>query len=203
MDIATNIDVPTLIDLLRNRRSVLAKNMSQPGPDASGLNLILEAGIRVPDHGKIGPWRIKVLDKVAQAMLGDLFAVHFASRYPNVSGKRIELERLRPQKAPILIVVSSNLNSEHSVPEVEQLLSCGAVCMNLLNASEALGYAAQWLTGWPAYDDSIKQALGIPIDQHIVGFIYIGTATKPAAERDRPSRDSVVSYLKTIPVGSQ
>lgn len=188
------------IDLLRRRRSVVVKNMRDPGPTAEELDLILEAGIRVPDHGKIGPWRLQVLNKSAQAMLGDVFAKVFFERIPDANDKQVEFERDRPQRAPVLIVVSSQINREHSVPESEQMLSCGAVCMNLLNAASALGYAAQWLTEWPAYNSSVKQALGVAEDQHIVGFIYVGTANEPPSERVRPAIDSVVSRPEAIPV---
>lgn len=188
------------IDLLRRRRSVVVKNMRDPGPTQEELDLILETGIRVPDHGKIGPWRFQVLNKKTQAMLGDVLAKVFAARIPDANEKQIEFERDRPQRAPVLIVVSSQINREHTVPESEQILSCGAVCMNLLNAATALGYAAQWLTEWPAYNNSVKQALGIAEDQEIVGFIYVGTASEAPSERIRPAVESVVSYPDAIPV---
>ena len=188
------------IELLRRRRSVVVKNMCEPGPGAEELDLILDAGIRVPDHGKIGPWRLQVLNKPAQAMLGDVYAEEFAGRIPDANDKQIEFERDRPQRAPVLIVVSSNVNREHTVPEFEQMLSCGAVCMNLLNAATSLGYAAQWLSEWPAYNNNVKRALGVAEDQHIVGFIYVGSATEPPSERVRPTVETVVSYPKTIPI---
>lgn len=200
MDTAASLEANPTIELLRKRRSVVAKNMGEPGPGREELDLILEAAIRVPDHGKIGPWRFQVLDKAAQAMLGEVLAAEFKARIPDVNEKQIEFERERPQRAPTLIVVSSNVNREHSVPEFEQMLSCGAVCMNLLNAAVALGYAAQWLTEWPAYNDAVKQALGVPADQHIVGLMYIGTALEAPSERVRPDLATAVSYPDVIPV---
>ncbi|WP_322097412.1 nitroreductase [Pelagibius sp. Alg239-R121] len=200
MDTIVNSSAKQSIELLRSRRSVVAKNMSEPGPTSEELELILEAGIRVPDHGKIGPWRLQVLDKSAQAMLGDVLANEFKARIPDANDAQIEFERLRPQRAPTLIVVSSNVNKEHSVPEFEQLLSCGAVCMNLLNAAAALGYAAQWLTEWPAYNNNVKHALGVTGDQHIVGLMYFGTAVEPPSERVRPDAGTVVSYPDAIPL---
>ncbi len=188
------------IDLLRTRRSVVANSLGEPGPDKAELELILSAGIRVPDHGKIGPWRLQVLDKQAQAMLGDILAAEFLAAYPEANEKQVAFERNRPQRAPSLIVVSTRLKRAHKIPEIEQLLSCGAVCTNLLNASVALGYAAQWLTEWPAYNATVKAALGIPEDQHLVGFIYIGTAAEAPGERVRPGLDAVVDYPETIPV---
>ncbi len=199
-DTVIDTSAQSTIDLLRRRRSVVVKNMCEPGPGQEELDLILEAGIRVPDHGKIGPWRLQVLNKPAQAMLGDVFASEFSGRIPDANDKQVEFERERPQRAPLLIVVSSQVNREHSVPESEQILSCGAVCMNLLNAAAALGYAAQWLTEWPAYNNNVKQALGVADDQEIVGFIYIGSAVEAPGERVRPTIDTVVSYPDAIPV---
>lgn len=190
---------PPSIEPLLRRRSVVAKNLIEPGPSDHELDLILKAGIRVPDHGKIGPWRLQVLLKPAQAKLGDLYAEVYAAANPDARDDQILAERERPKRAPILIVVSSRLHREHKIPEIEQLLSCGAVCQNLLNAATLLGYAAQWLTEWPAYDERIKQALGVPADQHIIGFVSIGSAAEPPNERPRPDFDDVVSYVTDLP----
>ncbi|TQV70320.1 nitroreductase family protein [Denitrobaculum tricleocarpae] len=200
MDTATGSEANSTLELLRKRRSVVANNIGEPGPTRAELDLILEAAIRVPDHGKIGPWRLQVLSKAAQAMLGDVLAAEFKARIPEANDKQVEFERQRPQRAPVLIVVSSNVNREHSVPESEQMLSCGAVCMNLLNAAVAMGYAAQWLTEWPAYNDTVKQALGVSADQHIVGLMYVGTAAEAPGERVRPDLATAVSYPEVIPV---
>lgn len=198
-DAMKTVTNPT-IDLLRTRRSVVANGLGEPGPDRAELEQILTAGIRVPDHGKIGPWRLQVLGKKAQASLGDILAQLFLATYPQANEKQVAFERNRPQRAPTLIVVSSRLNRQHKVPEIEQLLSCGAVCTNLLNASVALGYSAQWLTEWPAYNETVKSALGVPEDQHLVGFIYIGTAAEAPGERVRPELEAVVDYPDALPV---
>ena len=187
------------LETLLKRRSVVAKNLSDPGPDHDELTSLLTAGIRVPDHGKIGPWRLQVLKKPAQARLGDVFAERFRVLHQDASDDQVEFERLRPQRAPVLIVVSSRVDRARQVPEIEQLMSCGAVCQNLLNASVLLGYAAQWLTEWPAFDEAVKSALSVPEDQHLIGFIYIGTAVEPPNERPRPGLDDVVSFPETLP----
>lgn len=193
---------PSAIETLLQRRSVVAKNIREPGPSDHELDMILKAGIRVPDHGKIGPWRLQILEKPVQAMLGEVLATLFSGENADVREDQIEAERARPSRAPVLIVVSSRLQRDHKIPEVEQLLSCGAVCQNILNAATLLGFAAQWLTEWPAYDDRVKQALGIPLDQHIIGFISIGTASEPPNERPRPDFESVVSFPTTLPFPS-
>ncbi|MEL6961971.1 MAG: nitroreductase [Pseudomonadota bacterium] len=187
-----------LTPLIR-RRSVVAKHLAEPGPDDEMLQRILATGVRVPDHGKLGPWRLQVLGKPAQVELGDVFADVYADVHPDAREDQVAFERARPTRAPVLIVVSSRLHREHKIPEVEQLLSCGAVCQNLLNAATLVGFGAQWLTEWPAYDDRIKHALGIQANQHIVGFIYIGTPVEPPKERTRPEFAAVVSMLDELP----
>lgn len=191
---------PSAIESLLKRRSVVAKNLTEPGPDDHELDAILKTGLRVPDHGKIGPWRLQVLKKPAQAMLGDVFAKAFAASNLGARSDQVDIERQRPQRAPILIVVSSRLHREHKIPAIEQLLSCGAVCQNLLNAATLHGYAAQWLTEWPAYDNHVKEALGVPLDQDIIGFISIGSAIEPPNERPRPDFQAIVSFPDRIPL---
>lgn len=182
------------IDLLLTRRSVVVKDMVGPGPDAAELEKILTAGIRVPDHGKIGPWRIQVLHEKGQAALGEVFARRFAEIHGDeATEKMIAFERARPSRAPVLLVVTADLHPDHKIPLIEQQLSGGAVCMNLLNAAHALGYVAQWLTEWPAFDAGVKEALGHRPETDIIGFIYIGSAASAPQERTRPDLATVVS----------
>ena len=182
------------IDLLLKRRSVVAANITEPGPDAAALETILRAATRVPDHGKLAPWRIQVLHKDGQKRLGDLFADLFAKEIPEANEKQIEFERQRPQRAPVLLVITSKVIKPHKIPELEQLLSGGAVCTNMLIAANALGFCAQWLTEWPAYRPEITRALGHdPESDQIIGFVYIGTPAEPPTERLRPALEDVVS----------
>lgn len=184
----------SLLDVLLTRRSIVAKNLGEPGPDGPMLEKILRAGLRVPDHGKLGPWRLQVLSRPAQADLGDVFAAAYTDDHPEAREEQIAFERLRPQRAPVLIVVSSRLRRGHKIPEIEQLLSCGAVCQNLLNAATIAGYGAQWLTEWPAYDQRVKEALDVPPDDHIIGFVSIGTPVEPPSERPRPAFEEIVTF---------
>lgn len=189
----------TSLDSLMARRSVVAKHLGEPGPDDRALDTILRIGVRVPDHGKLGPWRLQVLQKPAQAELGDVFASAYADDNPEARDDQIAFERARPARAPVLVAVSSRLHRNHKIPEIEQLLSCGAVCQNLLNAAALLGFGAQWLTEWPAYDRQVKAALGVPENDHIVGFVYIGTPIEAPNERPRPAFDDVVRYENRLP----
>lgn len=181
------------LDLLRNRRSVTAKNLTEPGPSEEQLKTIIEAGLRVPDHGKLGPWRILTLDKSAQATLGDVFAKLFAEAYPEATEAQIAFERDRPQRAPCLIIVMSTPIDNGRIPIIEQTLSAGAVCQNMLLAAHASGFAAQWLSEWPAYNAEVRATLGFGEDAEIAGMIYIGTPTEPPKERGRPAYEAVVS----------
>lgn len=182
------------IDLLTTRRSSLVRNLADPGPNGDDLNRILEAGMRVPDHGKIGPWRIQVITKPGQAALGELCATLYQEEHgERANAKMVAFERDRPSRAPILLVVTANIQVPHNIPELEQRLSGGALCMNILNAAHALGYGAQWLTEWPAFKDEVKRMLGHDPSVDIIGFIYIGTSTQEPKARDRPALETVVS----------
>ena len=183
------------IDLLLTRRSALAMNLSEPGPDDGSLDKILRAGIRVPDHGRTEPWRIQVLRKDAQRALAEVCVEIFTRENPAAAEVQIEFERERPQRSPVLLIVTSHPRPEKfaKVPEIEQILSSAAVCQNILIATEALGYNAQWVTDWLAYHPEVRVALGHQAATKIVGFINIVTASEPPTERPRPEFEAIVS----------
>ncbi|MDF1794361.1 MAG: nitroreductase [Thalassobaculaceae bacterium] len=188
---------PDTLDLLLTRRSVVAKNLGAPGPDAAALQKIIAAGLRVPDHGKIGPWRVQVLHGEGQAALGDVLASVFLADNPDAEERLVELERQRPQRCPVLLAVTSRIDPLHpKIPELEQRLSGGALCQNILVAAHASGFAAQWLTEWCAFHPAVKEALGHSAETDIIGFIYIGTPTEAPTERGRPAYEDVVSEWK-------
>ena len=183
------------IELLLNRRSVVAKSITEPGPSDAELETILLTGLRVPDHGRCSPWRIQIIDKEGQRALGDVCATVFKRDNPDASDDDIEFERNRLQRAPTLLAVTRYPNYERAakVPLMEQELSGGALCQNILNGAHAVGYSAQWLTEWPAYASEIKVALGHDPKIDIIGLIYIGTAVEPPTERSRASLEDVVT----------
>ena len=197
---AVNVIDQGPLAMLASRRSPLAAQLRDPGPEGETLRRLLEVGCRVPDHGRLTPWRLQVIGHAAQAALGELFVAEFRKTEPDATAERLELERVRPRRSPVLVVVSSRIDHASVIPEVEQLLSCGNVCLNLLHAATALGYGGQWVTNWPAYNGAVKAALGVPLDQHIVGFVHIGTPRTAPAERPRPVLDDVVSFVETLPV---
>tara|TARA_B100000676_G_scaffold308401_1_gene369101 strand:- start:3700 stop:4329 length:630 start_codon:yes stop_codon:yes gene_type:complete len=194
-----NITDGTPLDFLASRRSVLASRMEEPGPSQQQLDQMLEIAVRVPDHGRMTPWVLQIVSPAAQIELGELFVEEFRKIEPDAKDERVDLERVRPQRSPVLVVVSSRtVPDRDGVPPVEQLLSAGNVCFNLLHAATAMGFAAQWVTNWPSYNDRIKASLGIPTSEHLVGFIHIGTPKGPPSERQRPVMAEVVETIDSL-----
>ncbi len=182
------------VDLLLRRRSVVVANQTEPGPSPEDLETILRCAIRVPDHAKLSPWRIQVVQGEAQVKLGEVCAEVYKKRDPDASAERLQVERERPQRAPLLLIVSTKIESER-IPRWEQILSGGALCQNILVAATALGYASQWLSEWVNYDADVKAHLGVSPADEILGFFYLGTASEQPKERPRPELEEVVSYL--------
>ncbi|MEM7125934.1 MAG: nitroreductase [Chloroflexota bacterium] len=183
------------IGLLLTRRSLVAAKHCEPGPSAEELDIILRCATRVPDHAKLTPWHIQVVQGDARQNLGNLFAEVYRANNPGVTPEKIEQERNRPLRSPLILIVSTKIESEERIPRWEQILSGGAVCQNILIAATALGYASQWLSEWPNYDDTVKGSLNIAPSDEILGFMYIGSATEKPKERPRPTLEDVVSYL--------
>lgn len=173
------------IEALLSRRSVKAALLKDPAPTQEELTQILTIATRVPDHGKLAPWRIKLFDKSAQSVLGEQIGQRFAALNPDATEQQIAFEKQKICRAPLLAVVLY-VPQLGRIPEWEQQLSCGAVCMNLLHACHALGYGANWLTEWPAFDDEINKLLGCGEHDRIAGFIYIGSYDDKPEDRPRP-----------------
>jgi nitroreductase len=178
------------------RRSVPSRLLSEPGPSPEQLYRLLSAAVRVPDHGKLTPWRFLKIEGDTRLRLGTKLAERSRERDPNAPEAAVEKDRLRFSFAPVIVAVIARVTPEHKVPEIEQLLSGGAVCFALLQAAQAEGFGAQWLTGWPAYDPVIKHLLGVTENERVLGFIHIGTAREPAPERVRPDPNDLLSELR-------
>ena len=181
------------IEFLLKRRSITVRNMVGPGPSDDDLETILRAGIRVPDHGKIGPWRFILLKGDSRIRFSDRVAEAYRKANPDAIEEQVEIEHERFQRAPVVIAVVSRTIASHKIPVWEQQLSSGAACMNMLNAAQALGYAAQWITEWPAYNDDVAAALGLAENERVAGFVYLGSVANPPEERDRPDLGDIVS----------
>lgn len=183
----------SLLQTLDARRSVPSKQLGDPGPDHPTLMRMLESAVRVPDHGKLVPFRFIRIAGDARLALGEKLVERTLQLDPEAPEAVIEKDRQRFSYAPLIIAVVARLTPGHKVPEQEQLLSAGSVCFALLQAAQACGFGAQWLTGWMAYDDAIAKVLGLEAEEKIVGFIHIGTPRLEAPERDRPDAAALLS----------
>lgn len=186
-----------LRDYLATRRTIPANQMGEPGPDADTLDAMLTLAVRVPDHGKLAPWRFIVFADEARAEAGRRIA---AVAREKGNSANLEVEETRFTRAPVVVAVVSTAAPHVKIPEWEQVLSAGAVCLNLVHAATAHGYSAQWLTEWIAYDDDAKAALGIAPREKVAGFIHIGTPQVPPTERDRPVVADILTRFPGAPV---
>lgn len=181
------------LQFLDARRSVPSKQLGEPGPDNPTLMRMLESAVRVPDHGKLVPFRFIRIAGDARLALGERLVERTLQLDPQAPDAVVEKDRQRFSHAPLIITVVARLTPGHKVPEQEQLLSAGSVCFALLQAAQACGFGAQWLTGWMAYDEAIADVLGLEAHEKIVGFIHIGTPRLEAPERDRPDAATLLS----------
>lgn len=178
--------MPTPIELMLTRRSVPPVLLREPGPEGEDLERMITAAIRVPDHGKLTPWRIRLIKGGARARFGRLLEEVHGAANPEATLEQLAFERDRPMRAPLIACVISSAREHVKIPRWEQTLSAAAVCMNMLHAAQALGFAGCWLTEWYAYDARVRTALGVAEDENIAGFIYIGTAESVPEDRRRP-----------------
>ena len=179
------------------RRSVMAKKMSSDPIDEQDLNSILQAGIRVPDHGALSPWKIKVIQGNALKRIDEeIILSEFIKNKPDSEKSAQDIESKRLQRAGAVIAVLSTPVDHPTIPLWEMELSSGAVCMNLLSSAQSKGYAAQWLTEWYSYNEKMLSELGgrVGVDK-IAGFIYIGHKREEPLERKRPDPKNIINYL--------
>lgn len=180
---------------LISRRSTSVRYLAAPAPSDAQLEQLLRVATRVPDHGKLAPWKIRVLREAGQKKLGDLAASIFTRSNSDATPAQIAFEKDRFSRAPlVLAVISTPVLGK--IPVFEQQLSAGAVCLNILYAAKALGFGANWLTEWPAFDKEILSELGGNEGDAIAGFIYVGTATTIPEDRPRPELANVVKIYE-------
>ncbi|GIL00297.1 MAG: nitroreductase [Alphaproteobacteria bacterium] len=185
-----------VIEFMRTRRSVPARVLAAPGPDEAEIRRMVEIAMRVPDHGKLAPWRFVRYDSAYCERLGSLCEARAVELNGALGEELRQAERERFTRAPVVIAVVSRAAPHPKIPEWEQVLSSGAAAMSLLIAANAMGYDAQWLTEWVAYDEAMAPALGLRPGERIVGFLQIGTRTLPKTERERPVLEDVFSVMK-------
>lgn len=186
----------SVIDALLSRRSVTAKDMVEPGPNAEQLDIILQAGHRVPDHGKIGPWRFIIFEGEARGKFGQKLASIYHAEITDAKQKLLDFEAERFNRAPTVVAVISAPIDHPKVPLWEQELAVGAVCMNMLHAIHAQGFVGQWLTEWYAFNKDVDKLLGLGANERVAGFMYMGSCEAAPTERVRPELSERVSYWK-------
>jgi nitroreductase len=185
---------PETYELLMKRRSVKANDMLAPGPDHETITKILAAGMRVPDHGKLAPWRFIVLEGEAREKLGDVFADLAVTEY-DANEQLVQKAKGYATQGPTLIIAISSPSTKHPIPEWEQHLSAGAACQNMLVAATALGLASQWLTGGGSYSPKVCKALGMTEKEKIAGLMFFGQHGERApTERPRPNIDDHIIW---------
>lgn len=185
---------PEVLEYLQARRSAKVDDLAAPGPSPKELETILKCAMRTPDHGKMFPWYFIVFEGQGREAAGDILADAYRKANPDAREDKVEVERRRLMRAPVVVAVVSRIRKGKN-PVWEQVMSAGAVCLNLSLAAHASGYGVSWLTEWFAYDEHVKSGLGLDARDHIAGFLYIGTYAGTAEERDRPDMNLLVNHF--------
>ena len=185
----------TALAFLDQRRSVPASQLGEPAPDHAAVLRMLRAASRVPDHGKRVPFRFLQIAGEVRAALSQRIVERSREIHAEIGEAALEKDRMRFQRAPLIIAVIAAQGEDAKIPASERFSTAACVCFALLQAAQALGFGAQWLTGWPAYDPAILRALGLTEDECIAGFIHIGTPQMEAPERERPDPTGLLSNL--------
>jgi len=185
-------DLSSLPAYLSSRRSGKPRDLAAPGPSLDQLREMVRIAARTPDHGKLAPWRFVIVPDERRDALAALLEQSYRAEKPEAGRLEIEAMHQFARQAPALVVVLSAPKTQSKIPLWEQEQSAGAATMNLLHAAHAMGFAGGWLTGWPAYNDSVRNAFG-SADERIAGFVFIGTPARELDERPRPELDDILS----------
>ncbi len=180
------------LQFLNQRLSVPSRHLGEPGPDPDQLDALLSAAIRVPDHGRLSPARLLLLRGDARQRFGERLAGIHERKDPDAPPAVLAKDRERYTHAPLIVVVIARVLGDHKIPEQEQVLSAGCVAYNLLLGAQAMGFGAQWLTGWAAYDREVAALLGLADNERVIGFVHVGTAREAAIEHPRPTLADVL-----------
>ena len=186
-----NVAAPQTLDLLLSRRSGSAKRMKGPGPSDTQIRTLIQAAARVPDHGKLTPWRFLIFRNSARSEFGNLLVRALKQTEPDVDAERIAQEQARFLRAPVIIGVVSRIREGTPIPEWEQTLSAGAACQTLCIAAHAMGFVANWITEWYSYHPTVREGLGLLSGERMAGFIYLGHPAEPLEDRPRPAFETI------------
>jgi nitroreductase len=185
--------MPDALELLKTRRSVKPMELGGAAPSAAEIETLLTVAARVPDHGKLAPWRFILFEGAAREKAGEAIAEIFQADHADATPEQMAFEHNRLARAPLVVAVVSRAGPHVKIPEWEQQLSAGAAAMNLVHAAYALGFAASWITEWYAYDRRVLDRLGLAPNERIAGFVHIGRPAKPPEDRDRPKLADIVT----------
>jgi nitroreductase len=186
------------IELLKTRRSIKPSQLAGPAPSGQEIETLLTIASRVPDHGKLVPWRFIIFEGQARLAAGEAITNAFRAKYPDANSEQVAIELRRLARAPLVIAVVSRAAPHVKIPEWEQVLSAGAAAMSLVLAAHALGYAAYWMTEWYAYDRAVLDALGLKPYERIAGFVHIGRSNGPPQDRPRPSLAEISTRFTAV-----
>lgn len=179
--------------LLATRRSASVKAMTEPGPTVQQLATLLQIAVRVPDHGKLAPWRFILFEGESRGRFGKVLEARWRELHPDHGEATVAQARGFLERAPTVLTVVSTAAPHVKIPEWEQVLSAGAVCQNILLAATAMGLGCQWNTDWLAYDPVTTAAMGLAPHERIAGFIYLGTPNEAITDRPRPDPESLLT----------
>jgi nitroreductase len=187
-------DTSSILSLLHTRKSASAKAMTEPGPTPAQLAEILHCAVRVPDHGKLTPWRFVAFEGEARAAFGAVMKARWSELNPSHGEQTLDFVAKMFLRAPVVVVVVSTAAPHAKIPEWEQVLSAAAVCQNMLLAAAGLGIGCQWNTDWVAYDAETTKAMGLAPHERVAGVMYFGTPAAPLEDRPRPDPLSLVTH---------
>jgi len=186
-------DLSSPLTFLKTRKSGSAKALGLPGPNPGQISEILDIAVRVPDHGKLNPWRFVLFEGQTRADIGNAFAARWKVLHPEHGEESMTFQRGLFMRAPVLIVVVSTAAPHAKIPEWEQLMSSAAVCYNMVLAATAMGFDAQWQTDWVAYDPEAMAAMGLKGTERVSGIVYIGTTNAALEDRPRPDPQALLT----------
>ncbi|MFG1319429.1 nitroreductase family protein [Xanthobacter autotrophicus] len=190
---------PQTLALLETRRSLPLRALVEPGPDSAELDRILAIAARVPDHGRLVPWRFIVIEGEARAAAGDRLDALYAAQNPGLAPEKAHMWRDYLLRAPVTVIVVSRTDPAAKIPELNQVLSAGAAAMNLVIAASAMGFSALWLLKWPGRDPDAAALLGVAAGERVAGFLHIGRPAAKAEDRPRPQLDQIVTRWRPAP----
>lgn len=186
------------LDNLNSRSSIPAKLLSEPAPNNEQLKSILQSAMSVPDHGGLQPFRFMTIQGDAREQLAQVFEQAIRQRDPNAGEAYFKKQYQKPLRSPLIIVVVCRLSDNPKIPKIEQQLSAGCAAQNIILACHTLDFGACWLTGDNAYDDSVKEALGLEFNEQITGFIYVGSKPDDVEVVTRADAETITSEWTDI-----